>query len=85
MDFLTEVDDDDDFLSPKQGKIQKSQQSSRGGLLSLFSSTSNTSPSITKTDSKNDFTYQAPKKNQGPSSGLSHHSYYKEVKIHKAS
>ena len=80
MDFLTEVDDDDDFLSPKQGKIQKSKQSSRGGLLSLFSSTNNTSPSVSNTDSKNDFSYQAPKKNQGPSSGLIGHFSYTEFK-----
>ena len=79
MNFFTDGDDDDDFLSPKAGKIQKSKQSSRGGLLSLFSSTNNTSPNISNTDSKNDFTYQAPKKNQGQSSGLINHFNYTEV------
>ena len=75
----TLLDDDDDFLSPKAGKIQKSKQSSRGGLLSPFSSTNNASPNVSNTDFKNDFTYQAPKKNQGQSSGLINHFNCTEV------
>ena len=69
MDFLTEADDDDDFLSPQPGNTQKSKQNSRGGLLSLFNSSNNSSPRVAEKDSKNDFTYKAPKKTSGLSQG----------------
>lgn len=69
MNFLTEADDDDDFLSPQQGKTQKSKQTARGGLLSLFNNSNNSSPRVAEKDSKNDFIYKAPKKNSGLSQG----------------
>ena len=67
MDFLTEGDEDDDFLTPQKVKTNKTKQTSRGGLLSLFNSSNNSSQKVGVDGSKNDFTYKAPKKNQGSS------------------
>lgn len=68
MDFLTEGDEDDDFLTPQKGKTHKTKQTSHVGLLSLFNSSNNSSQKVGGNDPKNDFTYKPPKKNQGSSS-----------------